>query len=203
MARRVEFYETPLGAGRLVLEDDLPLELDLPAPGRSVGGAGEGGDAAGDKGRVAAGGRAGDQRGGARADTHSRWGDLLARYFAGEQVAFPLDLERFLHAHGFTAFEREVLRALARVPYGRAVSYGDLAAAAGHPNAYRAAGTVMAKNPLPVILPCHRVVHSDGSLGRYGDDPSWKARLLELEGVDPAGLRASRHHVRVRIGTRS
>ena len=125
-----------------------------------------------------------------------RWGDLLARYFAGEQVAFPLDLERFLDAHGFTAFERDVLRALSRVPYGRAVSYGDLAAAAGRPHAYRAAGSVMARNPLPVILPCHRVVHSDGSLGRYGDDPSWKPRLLRLEGLDPDHLRQSREHGR-------
>lgn len=162
MTRRIEYYETPFGAGRLVLEDDLPLELDLPAPRR----------------------RAGDGAGGAR----SEWGDLLARYFAGEQVAFPLDLERFLDAHGFSAFERDVLRALARVPYGRVVSYGELAAAAGRPNAYRAAGTVMAKNPLPVILPCHRVVRSDGTPGNYGDDPSWKPRLLRLEGVELSHL---------------
>ena len=162
MARRVEYYETAFGVGRLVLEGDLPVELDLPTPGRR-----------------------------ASESEPSRWGDLLARYFAGEQVAFPLDLERFLDAHGFTAFERDVLRALARVPYGRAVSYGDLAAAAGRPYAYRAAGSVMARNPLPVILPCHRIVHSDGSLGQYGDDPSWKPRLLRLEGLDPDHLRRS------------
>ena len=189
MARRVEHYETAFGVGRLVLEGDLPLELDLPAPGRrasesepSRGGAG----------------RAGAERGedDERDAEPSPWGDLLARYFAGEQVTFPLDLERFLDAHGFTVFERDVLRALSRVPYGRAVSYGDLAAAAGRPHAYRAAGSVMARNPLPVILPCHRVVHSDGSLGRYGDDPSWKPRLLQLEGLDPEQLRQSREHAR-------
>ena len=171
MARRVEYYETAFGVGRLVLEEDLPLELDLPALGRQPG-----------------------------ESEPSRWGDLLARYFAGEQVAFPLDVERFLDAHGFTEFERDVLRALARVPYGRAVSYGDLAAAAGRPHAYRAAGSVMARNPLPVILPCHRVVHSDGSLGRYGDDPSWKPRLLRLEGLDPEDVRRSRKHAQRRAG---
>ena len=173
MARRVEYYETAFGVGRLVLEGDLPVELDLPAPGR----------------------RAGESE-------PSRWGDLLARYFAGEQVAFPLDLERFLDAHGFTDFERDVLRALARVPYGRAVSYGDLAAAAGRPHAYRAAGSVMARNPLPVVLPCHRIVHSDGSLGRYGDDPSWKPRLLRLEGLDPEELRQPRERGRRGVAPR-
>jgi O-6-methylguanine DNA methyltransferase len=173
--RRVERYETTYGIGRLVFEDDLPLELELPAPARE-----DGGDAR----------RAADRKedDGARGE----WGDLLARYFAGEEVAFPLDLERFCAAHGFTSFTRDVLRALARVPYGRVVSYGDLAAAAGHPNAYRAAGSVMARNPLPVILPCHRVVHSDGTLGEYGGDPSFKERLLRLEGVDVSRLSASR-----------
>jgi O-6-methylguanine DNA methyltransferase len=176
MTRCVVFFETFYGMGRLVLDGDLPLELDLPATRRW-----------GDRERA---GCAADR------DEVSPWGELLARYFAGERVAFPLDLERFFGAHGFTVFAREVLRALARVPYGRAVSYGDLAAAAGHPNAYRAAGTVMAKNPLPVILPCHRVVHSDGSLGRYGDDPSWKPRLLALEGVDLSGLSAAGREAR-------
>ncbi len=168
MARRVEYYETAFGVGRLVLEGDLPVEVELPAPERRASDGEPGGG------------------------TGSSWGDLLTRYFAGEQVAFPLDLERFLDVHGFTAFERDVLRALWRVPYGRTVSYGDLAAAAGRPHAYRAAGSVMARNPLPVILPCHRVVHSDGSLGRYGDDPSWKPRLLRLEGLDREELRPSR-----------
>jgi O-6-methylguanine DNA methyltransferase len=184
MARRVEYYETAYGVGRLVLEGDLPVELDLPAPGRQASQSEPG---RGGAGRAAAERDGGDERDGET----SRWGDLLARYFAGEQVLFPLDLERFLDAHGFTAFERDVLHALSRVPYGRAVSYGDLAAAAGRPHAYRAAGSVMARNPLPVILPCHRVVHSDGSLGQYGDDPGWKPRLLRLEGLDLEHLRRS------------
>jgi O-6-methylguanine DNA methyltransferase len=100
----------------------------------------------------------------------SRWTRLLERYFAGERVAF----------------ERDVYSALARVPYGTAVSYRELAAAAGRPNAYRAVGSAMARNLLPLILPCHRVVRNDGRLGQYGDDPAWKERLLALEGVPVA-----------------
>ncbi len=69
------------------------------------------------------------------------------------------------------------------MPYGQVASYRDLATAAGRPNAYRAVGSAMARNALPVILPCHRVIKNDGRLGSYGDDPAWKERLLALEGV--------------------
>ena len=72
------------------------------------------------------------------------------------------------------------------------MSYRDLARDAGHPTAWRATGSVMARNELPVILPCHRVTRSDGQLGNYGDDPSWKRRLLELEGALPASPAARR-----------
>ena len=98
-------------------------------------------------------------------------------------MAFPLDVEATSRQLGCTAFEADVVRALARVPYGRTVSYRELARDAGHPAAWRATGSVMARNELPVILPCHRVTLSDGQLGRYGDDPSWKRRLLVLEGA--------------------
>jgi len=112
---------------------------------------------------------------------------------AGDAVAHivipRIDVDAYVGVHGLTDFEREVYRALAAVPYGTAVSYRDLAAAAGHPNAYRAAGSAMARNELPVILPCHRVVKNDGRLGHYGDDPAWKARLLRLEGVAVDGDR--------------
>ena len=104
-------------------------------------------------------------------------------YFAGERVSFDLDVDAYAAAHGFTDFERDVYRALARVPYGEVVSYRDLAREAGRPNAYRAVGSAMARNALPVILPCHRVIKNDGRLGFYGDDPAWKERLLALEGV--------------------
>ena len=154
--RHEEFYQTDLGVGRLLLAGDLPLELDLPDPGRPLP---------------------------PSAAPAGRWVSALQRYFAGEPVAFDLDVRAFARAHGLTAFETAVYTALARVPWGSALSYRDLAAAAGYPHAYRAVGSVMARNELPVILPCHRVVKNDGRLGRYGDDPTWKARLLELEGV--------------------
>jgi methylated-DNA-[protein]-cysteine S-methyltransferase len=93
-----------------------------------------------------------------------------------------VDVGRLTSIWGCTAFERDVIAALAAVPYGHASSYRDVAVAAGYPNAYRAVGSVMARNPLPVILPCHRVIRNDGRLGAYGDDPRWKARLLALEG---------------------
>ena len=98
-------------------------------------------------------------------------------------MTFDLDVAAHCRARGLTVFETAVYTALAAVPYGRAVSYRDLAYAAGRPNAYRAVGTAMSHNALPVILPCHRVIKNDGTPGLYGDDPAWKLRLLELEGV--------------------
>ena len=153
---REEWYVTDLGVGRVVVIGDVPFRLDLPDP-----------DAAAPSG----------------AGQSGRWARLLERYFSGERVAFDLDVDAYAAAHGLTDFERDVYWALARVPYGSAVSYRELAAAAGRPNAYRAAGSAMARNLLPVILPCHRVVRNDGRLGQYGDDPAWKERLLRLEGV--------------------
>jgi methylated-DNA-[protein]-cysteine S-methyltransferase len=154
-----EFYVTRFGVGTALIAGGLPVEVGLP-----------------DRGVAAPPGCA-----------SSRWTRALERYFAGERVEFGLDLEAFADVHGFTIFERDVYRALAAVPYGETVSYRELAAVAGHPRAYRAAGSAMARNHLPVMLPCHRVVKSDGSLGRYGDDPAWKERLLALEGVRVGG----------------
>jgi methylated-DNA-[protein]-cysteine S-methyltransferase len=153
---REEVYVCSLGVGRLVLAGDLPVELEL--PDRST--------------EAPRGHRAG-----------GRWAPRLERYFSGAPVAFDLDVEAYAAAHGFTDFERDVYRALAHVPYGHVVSYRDLAREAGRPNAYRAVGSAMARNELPVILPCHRVIKNDGRLGFYGDDPAWKERLLALEGV--------------------
>jgi methylated-DNA-[protein]-cysteine S-methyltransferase len=107
--------------------------------------------------------------------------ELVARlqaYFAGERVELgdvALDLE------WCTPFQRAVADALRDVPYGELVTYGELAALAGHPNAQRAAGTFCARNRLPIFLPCHRVVAADG-LGQYGSlGTGYKRRLLELE----------------------
>jgi O-6-methylguanine DNA methyltransferase len=161
---RVLSFATPFGTGLLTMAGDLPLGLELPAPGIR----GPAGDAADDEHGAL------DRVG---------WVAKLERYFAGEPVAFDLDVAAHCRARGLTAFETAVYAALAAVPYGRAVSYRDLAHAAGRPNAYRAVGTAMSHNALPVILPCHRVIKNDGTPGLYGDDPTWKLRLLELEGV--------------------
>jgi len=107
----------------------------------------------------------------------------VAAYFAGARVAFDdvkIDLE------WCTPFQRAVAEALRGVPYGETVTYGELAALSGHPNAQRAAGTFCARNRLPLILPCHRVI-SAGGLGSYGSlGVGYKRRLLELEGVADA-----------------
>ena len=106
--------------------------------------------------------------------------DRLRAYFAGERVGFD-DVE--LDLDGWTPFQLDVAQALRRVPYGEAVSYSELARAAGHPLAQRAAGTFCARNRYPLVLPCHRVVSADG-IGSYGSlGVDYKRRLLELERV--------------------
>ena len=101
----------------------------------------------------------------------------LDDYLAGHRQGFDLPLDLRL-AHGF---RRSVLERLPDIGYGRTASYADLAAAAGSPNAVRAAGTACATNPLPLVLPCHRVVRSDGSSGGYVGGQDVKERLLDLE----------------------
>ena len=104
----------------------------------------------------------------------------IEEYFRGKRVEFddvPLELE------WCTPFQRAVAEALRRVPYGETVTYGELAALAGYPNAQRAAGTFCAENRFPLVLPCHRVV-SAGGIGSYGSlGVGYKRRLLALEGV--------------------
>jgi methylated-DNA-[protein]-cysteine S-methyltransferase len=107
-------------------------------------------------------------------------GERFARYFVGEPDDF-LDVE--LELDGATEFERELTAALRRVARGETVTYGELAALAGRPNAQRAAGTFCARNRFSLVVPCHRVVAADG-LGSYGSlGVDYKRRLLELEGV--------------------
>ena len=86
-----------------------------------------------------------------------------------------------------TPFQLDVWAALQRVPIGSTVSYAELAAAAGHPNAVRAIGTACGANPVAVIVPCHRVLRSDGSLGGYHWGTARKAALLRREGAAAAG----------------
>jgi O-6-methylguanine DNA methyltransferase len=93
---------------------------------------------------------------------------------------------------GFSDFEKGVLSHLRAVPPGRVSTYGNIAAAIGHPGASRAVGGVMAKNPFPIIIPCHRVVKSDLTLGGFSYGPSLKRRLLEAEGVEFHGDRVKK-----------
>jgi methylated-DNA-[protein]-cysteine S-methyltransferase len=103
----------------------------------------------------------------------------LDEYFAGRRRDFDLDVD--LRPVG--DFHRAVLTRLARVPYGRVTTYGALAAEAGRPRAARAVGTVMNRNPVPIVLPCHRVIGASGKLVGYGGGIHRKVALLELEGV--------------------
>lgn len=103
----------------------------------------------------------------------------LHEYFEGRRSAFELDVDLRVDA----PFARRVLEELARVPYGRTTTYGWLAAKVGAPRAARAVGTVMNRNPIPIVLPCHRVVGSNGSLTGYGGGLHVKEHLLRLEGA--------------------
>ena len=101
----------------------------------------------------------------------------LAEYFDGDRRDFVLPLD-FQLAHGF---RREVLACLVMIDYGQTETYAQVAAATGHPRAVRAVGTACATNPLPVIVPCHRVLRSDGKLGGYVGGLQTKTALLSLE----------------------
>ncbi|MFR0351905.1 methylated-DNA--[protein]-cysteine S-methyltransferase [Streptomyces sediminimaris] len=106
-------------------------------------------------------------------------------YFAGQRRDFELPLDWSL----ISGFNRQVLRELAAgVPYGAVVGYGDLAGRVGQPGAAQAVGTAMGSNPLPVVVPCHRVVESDGGIGGFGGGLETKRKLLALEGVLPEPL---------------
>jgi methylated-DNA-[protein]-cysteine S-methyltransferase len=102
----------------------------------------------------------------------------LDEYFDGSRTSFdlPIDLR-------VAPFHAEVLRELALVPYGQTSTYGALAAKVGRPRAARAVGTVMNRNPIPIVLPCHRIVGANGSLTGYAGGLDIKRRLLELEGA--------------------
>jgi methylated-DNA-[protein]-cysteine S-methyltransferase len=105
--------------------------------------------------------------------------DALSSYFEGEgDLDLPVDLRL-----ATAPFRRVVLERLREVPRGQTVSYGQLAARAGNPKAARAVGTACARNPVPIVVPCHRVLPGTGRLGNYGGGPERKRALLELEGA--------------------
>ncbi len=110
---------------------------------------------------------------------NARYVAAIESYFAGRKQKFDFKFE--LVAEGF---RRKVLMALSKVPYGTAVSYGELAALAGSPRASRAAGSACATNPLPLVIPCHRVIAAGGRIGGYGGGLEHKKFLLRLEDVD-------------------
>jgi methylated-DNA-[protein]-cysteine S-methyltransferase len=100
----------------------------------------------------------------------------LEAYFAGELQEFDLPL-----APAGSEFQLSVWRELAKIPYGETISYGELATRVGDPTKARAVGAANGRNPLPVIVPCHRVIGADGSLTGFGGGLDRKRRLLELE----------------------
>jgi len=101
----------------------------------------------------------------------------LDEYFDGGRRTFDVALDWTLTK----AFRRKVLQATAQIPYGQTSSYRQVAVAAGSPNAVRAAGSALATNPLPILVPCHRVLRTDGGLGQYLGGQAVKAQLLTLE----------------------
>jgi methylated-DNA-[protein]-cysteine S-methyltransferase len=103
----------------------------------------------------------------------------LDLYFDGKLTDFELPLDWQLTK----GFYRKVLRATARIPYGKTRSYSQVAKRAGSPRAVRATGTALGSNPLPIVVPCHRVLRSGGALGGYGGGLDVKQALLELEGA--------------------
>ncbi len=105
----------------------------------------------------------------------------VAQYYVGKKTAFTVDLD----LTGIPPFHAEVLKSCRRIPHGKTASYADLARAAGNESAVRAAGSAMASNPMPIVIPCHRVLKSDGGLGGFSstDGVCEKQRLLELEGI--------------------
>jgi methylated-DNA-[protein]-cysteine S-methyltransferase len=103
----------------------------------------------------------------------------LDEYFEGRRTRFDLPLDWSLTG----GFGRRVLRATERIPYGTVSTYRDIARQAGNPRAFRAAGNALGANPIPLVVPCHRVVLSGGAIGNYGGGPDVKRFLLELEGA--------------------
>jgi methylated-DNA-[protein]-cysteine S-methyltransferase len=104
----------------------------------------------------------------------------LEDYFEGKRDHFDVPVDWKLTPAGF---RNRALHAVARIPYGETRTYGQIAKQAGNERAFRAAGTACGRNPIPLIVPCHRVVQSGGGVGNYGGGPEMKRALLDLEGA--------------------
>ncbi len=149
--------ETPLGEMRVYVLDGKPAFLTLPGPG-------EGGEPAKSPAPVEV----------------TRLIAAVRSYFHGEETSAGF-ANALISGIASTPFERAVLAEVARIPRGETRSYGDIAELAGHPRAARAVGNVMHNNPFPIVIPCHRVIKFDGSLGGYGGAEDTKAWLLRFE----------------------
>jgi len=102
----------------------------------------------------------------------------IDEYLTGKRKAFDLPLKM----EG-TDFQKRVWNELCKIPYGETAAYGDIAERVGSPNAYRAVGSACGANPIPIVVPCHRVVASNGGLGGFGGGLALKKRLMEIEGI--------------------
>lgn len=151
--------QTPLGPLTVTAVGSTVVRVRYPGEGR-------GGEA------VAVAGQASDAGGVAR-----RAAAQIEEYFSGEREGFdvPVDLG------GIDGFQRAVLEAAAEIPFGETASYKEMAITAGSPGAVRAAGTAMGANPVPILIPCHRVIRSDGTAGLYGGGEEMKRWLLDFE----------------------
>jgi len=110
----------------------------------------------------------------------------LREYFDGKRTMFDLPV-----SPKGTDFNRKVWTAVARIPHGRVVTYGDIARGIGHPKAVRAVGAANGRNPVPIVIPCHRVIGTGGRLTGYGGGLDLKAKLLRLEGLDLSSQQAT------------
>jgi O-6-methylguanine DNA methyltransferase len=169
---QVSYGVTGWGTGELVLRGGRPVLHELPWPARKPSSVRHIDDF-----------ELADRR---PRDAAERYIKAFVRYLAGRRVNFEADafgLDETCDELGYTDLERALAHALAGVKWGERVSYGELAARAGRPRAPRAAGAFCAGCPLDLLLPAHRVVRSDGSLGDYGSHGvRFKQRLLDLEG---------------------
>jgi methylated-DNA-[protein]-cysteine S-methyltransferase len=156
-----QHFDTPIGVLTLAADDSGLLRIDFPPPRLPPAGATwrEGSNAV-------------------IAETRRQ----LEEYFAGSRRTFDLPL-----APQGTRFQRSVWTELAAIPYGRTWSYRDLAERIGKPSATRAVGAANGRNPLPIVLPCHRVIGANGTLTGFGGGLPTKAFLLRLEGALPPG----------------
>jgi methylated-DNA-[protein]-cysteine S-methyltransferase len=175
-------YETRWGDGMVYVRDGCLVGVDLPGEGPLEAARATGAEAAGAQGVWGI----TDPPDAADAQALAVWAQELSAYFAGERSTWTAAEVPLAHL-GLGPFEQAVYEALLSLPPGETVSYGELAERAGYPRAARAVGNAMAANPIPIVVPCHRVIRSDGTMGNYGNDPAWKPRLLVHEGWSCAG----------------